>query len=1058
MNFKQLSKKKIKYNLVFLFFLNFLLSTTIYAQSTPVEGKITDAAGLSLPGVNIQEKGTKNGTSTDFEGSFKINVTSNKAILVISYLGFQTQEVSVAGKSKVNVSLAEQSNSLNEVVVVGYGTVKKSDVTGTVSTISAATITERNTTNPLEAIQGSTAGVQISSTSGRAGDGYKIVIRGNNSLLSDTSGTNSTSVGSTPLFVVDGVPLDNIDFLNPQDIARMDVLKDASSAAIYGSRASNGVVIVTTKSGTTAKKGINVSFNTSYGTKTAARLPKFMNSQEWYAFNQSAFLSYPATSQTPQALATASTGNSPLLVKRYNEGFSYDWVDAILKPGATQNNYLNISGRGESGLSYNIGLGMQSDEGLIDNDSTDKYSFKLGLNHKINDKFSTGVNITVARIVSQLGSDLAMQDAFRLPTLLSPWAVDANGNDIVGQLTLQPGKITQPGNTTLILDRTGNVNPLMEIANSSQTERTWQTVGNVFFQYQMLKWLSFKTTFAAGIVNSVTGISNTANTNQGILVKGNSSSIRNYNNFNYTWDNQLDLKHTFNEVHDFSMLLLQSTYANTDENSYLYSSNQPFESGIYNVGSGSPSTYSFVAPTPETPYVKNELKSYAVRLNYAYKDKYLLTASNRWDGSSVLSKGNQWESFPSVALGWKISKESFLKNSSIISDLKLRASLGYTGNDNVNAYASQALLDQQTFYANGSNLVAGWQSKNLANKKLAWEKTREVNFGLDFGLLKNRISGSVDVYDRLSTNVINSRQLPYETGYARTFDNVGSVSNKGVEVSLTTKNIQLEKLKWETTFIFSKNINELVSINYQETSDIGNNLILGSELNPNFHYVYDGVWQESEATQAALFGAKPGNGKLKDLNGDNKIDANDKTVIGSSVPKWQGSFYSKLTFGQFDFNFSIITSQGQTVYSPFHRQFTDVTDRNRQRVKMDYFVPTNGAGVTPNASNNAPRPGPTAGGNGAGATYLETTNTGLVGYAFYRDASYVKVKNISLGYTLNSDLMQKLKISNLRIFINVLDPFVFTDFDGYDPEWAGAAIGINRPSSITTQLGLSVNF
>ena len=213
-------------------------------------------------------------------------------------------------------------------------------------------------------------------------------------MLSDTSGTNSTAVGSTPLFVVDGVPLDNIDFLNPQDIARMDVLKDASSAAIYGSRASNGVVIVTTKSGTTAKTGINVSFNTSYGTKTAARLPEFMNSQEWYAFNQSAFLSYPATSQTPQALATASTGNSPLLVKRYNEGFSYDWVDAILKPGSTQNNYLNISGRGESGLSYNIGLGLQSDEGLIDNDSTDKYSFKLGLNHKINDKFSTGVNIT----------------------------------------------------------------------------------------------------------------------------------------------------------------------------------------------------------------------------------------------------------------------------------------------------------------------------------------------------------------------------------------------------------------------------------------------------------------------------------------------------------------------------------------------------------------------------------------------------------------------------------------------------------------------------------------
>lgn len=1053
MKIKQLLKVRIKYNLVFLFFLNFLLSNTISAQSqsNTIEGKITDAAGLSLPGVNIIEKGTKNGTSTDFEGSFKINVSNNKAVLVISYLGFKTQEVSVAGKAKVNVSLAEESNTLTEVVVVGYGTVKKSDLTGTVSTISAATITERNTTSPLEAIQGSTAGVQISSASGRAGDGYKIVIRGNNSLLSDTSGTSSTAVGSTPLFVVDGVPLDNIDFLNPQDIARMDVLKDASSAAIYGSRASNGVVIVTTKSGTTAKAGFNVNFNSSYGTKTATRLPEFMNSQEWYAFNQSAFLSYPATSQTPAQLASASVANSPLLVKRYNNGYSFDWVDAVLKPGMTQNNYLDISGRSESGLSYNLGLGLQSDEGLIDNDSTDKYSFKIGLNHKINNKFSTGVNLTVARVDSQLGSDLAMQDAFRLPTLLSPWAVDAQGNDIVGQLTLLPGKIAQPGITPLVLDRTGNVNPLMEIANSSQTEKTWQTVGNIYFQYQMLKWLSFKTTFAAGIVNTVTGISNTANTNLGISLKGNSSSIKNYNNFNYTWDNQVDMKHTFNEVHSFNLLLLQSFYTNKDENSYLFSSNQPFESGIYNVPSGSPSTYSLTSSALEIPYVKNSLNSYAVRLNYAFKDKYLLTASNRWDGSSVLSEGNKWESFPSVALGWKISKEPFLENNNTISDLKLRASLGYTGNDNVNAYASQALLDQQTFYANAATLVSGWQSKNLANKKLAWEKTREVNLGLDFGLLRNRITGSVDVYDRLSTNLITSRQLPYETGYPKTFDNVGSVSNKGVEVSLTTKNIALEKLKWETTFIFSKNINELVSINYQKTSDIGNNLILGKELNPNYNYIYDGVWQESEAAEAATFGNQPGNAKLKDINNDGKINADDRAVIGSAVPKWQGSFYSKLTFGQFDFNFSVITSQGQTVLSPFHRQFTDVTDRNRQRLKIDYFVPTNSAGLPANASNELPRPGPTTNNGGAGSLWGN-------GFAYYRDASYVKIKNISIGYTLNSELIEKLKISNLRIYANILDPFVFTDFDGYDPEWAGAAIGVNRPASITTQLGISVNF
>ncbi|UUF13729.1 MULTISPECIES: SusC/RagA family TonB-linked outer membrane protein [Flavobacterium] len=1034
MKIKQPLKKKTKYNLVFLFFLNFLLCNTINAQSTTIEGKITDASGLSLPGVNIQEKGTKNGTSTDFEGSFKINVTNSKAVLIISYLGFQTQEVSVAGKTRIDVSLAEQSNSLNEVVVVGYGSVKKTDLTGSVSTISAATITERNTTSALEAIQGSTPGVTISSTSGRSGDGFKVVIRGNNSL-----------VGSSPLYVVDGVPVDNIDFLNPQDIARMDVLKDASSAAIYGSRGASGVIIVTTKSGANVKSGINVTFDSSYGTKTAARLPKMMSGEEWWKFHQVAYMSATPATQTPAQLAALAGNQSPLLVSRANNGYNFDWADAVLKTGMTQNNYLNVTGRSDSGLSYNLGFGIQSDEGLIDNDGTDKYSFKLGLNHKINDKFTTGANVTIARVDTQLGSDLAMQDAFRLSPLMSPWAVDAAGNEKVGTLFFLPGKLTYPDGSWAI-NKTSAVNPLMEIANSSQTEKTWQTIGNVFFQYQALKWLSFKTTFSAGIENTVTSAAYGAQSNAGVTLNGkNSASIKNFNNFNYTWDNQVDLKHTFAEVHDFSVLLLQSLYSNVDETSYLYSNNQPFDTGSNNMGSGVQTSYNI-----SSGYQKNTLSSYAVRLNYTFKDKYLLTASSRWDGSSVLSEGNKWQSFPSVALGWKISKESFLANSNVISDLKLRASLGYTGNDNVAPYTSQALLNQQTFYANGANVVSGWQSENLANQDLTWEKTRELNFGLDFGFLKNRISGSVDVYDRLSDKLIYKQQLPAESGWKNTFANVGSVSNKGVEVLLTTKNIKSENVNWETTFTFTKNVNKLESIyNQDKVSDIGNKLILGSELNPNYNYVYDGVWQESEASRAASYGQAPGQARPKDLNGDGKFNQDDRTVIGNANPDWQGSLYSKLTVGNFDFNFSVLTSQGQTVLSTFHQNFADVSDRGRQKLAMDYFIPTNDTGIEANANNTNPRPGPVA--TGAGAYW-----TSLFGY--YRDVSYVKIKNISLGYTLNSELLKRLKISNLRIYVNVLDPFVFTDFDGYDPEWAASPFGVNRPASVTTQLGLSVKF
>jgi len=736
---------------------------------------------------------------------------------------------------------------------------------------------------------------------------------------------------------------------------------------------------------------------------------------------------------------------SPLLVQRANNGYSFDWYDAVLRPGATQNHYVNLSGRSDNGLSYNMSFGLQKDKGLIDKDSQEKYNFKLGVTHKINEKFSTGANVTIAKTTTELGSNLAMQEAFRLSPLMSPWAIDANGNELVGTKFFLPGKLKYP-NGAWAINKTSTPNPLSEIANSEQTEKIWQAVGNIFFQYQPKKWLSFKTTFSTGFSTSQLGIAYGVESNGGIAATNkNAASITRADNFNYTWDNQIDMKHTFGENHDFSLLLLQSMLYNEDMGSYAYAYGQPFETGIYNLGSGMQNSFLVKSEFP-----KYTLNSYAARLNYAYKGKYLVTASTRYDGASVLSPGNQWASFPSLALAWRLSKESFLDDSKVVSDLKLRASIGYTGNNNVPPYTTKALLDQQTFYANGSTAVTGWQSENLANTNLTWEKTRELNFGLDFGFLRNRISGTVDVYDRLSKDLIFKQRPSIETGYKITTANVGSVSNKGVEVLLTTKNIQSEKISWETTFTFTKNVNELVSIYGQDqVSDIGNNLIIGSNLNPNYNYIYDGVWQEYEAAQAATFGQQPGMARPKDINGDGKFDEKDRTVIGSSVPKWQGSFYSKLTFGNFDFNFSVITNQGQTVLSSFHRNFADVSDRGRQKIKMDYFIPTNGAGIDSNPNTENPRPGALL--TGAGAFWAS-------GMAYYRDASFVKVKNISLGYTFNSNFLSQMKINGLRIYINVLDPFVFTKFDGYDPEWAGSAFGINRPASVTTQFGLSAKF
>ena len=493
--------------------LGILLCMPIYGQGLlKISGTVTDEGG-SLPGVSVLIKGTNNATSTDLDGKYVISAKSTD-VLVFSYVGYKSVERPIGGKTSIDVRMETENSQLQEVVVVGYGSVKKSDLTGSVSTIKPETITERNVNSPLEAIQGSMPGVQISSNSGRSGDGYKMVIRGNNSLL-----------GSSPLYVVDGVPTDNIDFLNPQDIARMDVLKDASSAAIYGSRGASGVVIVTTKSGTSAKSGISVSFESSYGTKTPTRLPEMMSASEWWKFHQTAYMTANPITQTPAQLLAASSVRSALLVQRANNGFSYDWYDGVLSNGMMSNNYINLSGRSDSGLSYNMAFGIQKEEGLIDKDSSDKYTFKLGLNHKINDKFSTGANITVARVENQLGSDLAMQEAFRLSPLMSPWAVGANGNEIVGKLFFQPGKLVVDGTTTpFVIDKTSSVNPFVEIANSSQNENRWQTIGNVFFQYNALDWLSFKTTFAAGIENGRNSSAYGALSNAGVTLNNKNSA------------------------------------------------------------------------------------------------------------------------------------------------------------------------------------------------------------------------------------------------------------------------------------------------------------------------------------------------------------------------------------------------------------------------------------------------------------------------------------------------------------------------------------------------------
>ncbi len=1026
---KYIFTKKFKCRFALLFSL-LLIGQMSFAQEMSISGKITESAENStVPGVIIKEKGTENGTISDFDGNFSITVSSANAVLLISSIGFENQEISVNGNSKIDVVMVAKTEAIDEVVIIGYGTLKKSDLTGSVGSLSDEMMTERSIPNPMEAMQGSVAGVTITNSTGRIGDEFSISIRGKNSMNED----------SKPLYVVDGVPTDGIDFINPNDISRIDILKDASSTAIYGSRGSNGVIIVTTKSGSTAKKGINISIDSYYGVKKVARLPQMMDGERWWYYHQSAYLATTNLNNpmaiTPELLASKVVGTkNSLLLERALAGETFDWYDAVLQDGATSNNYINISGNTEN-TAYNMGIGMQNEIGNIANEYLDKYTFKTSIFHKVNDKLTVGNNISIASTNQEQGSEYAMREAFRLSPLMTPYGLD-------GELFPLPGKLTDLNGVTVI-DKTSTYNPLLEIANSSDNTKRWNVIGNAFAEYTPLNWLTLKSTFSAGYDSRKRGESWGVKTNNGVLYANQASAeTTESSNFNYTWDNQFNIKYNFKEDHNFNFMGLQSIYATTTTGSSMISRNMPFETDFYNMGSGAQGSYAV-----GSYYTKQTLASFAMRLNYDYKGKYLLTLSNRWDGSSLLSEGNKWESFFSGALAWRITEEAFLANKAEwLSNLKLRLSYGYTGNNIIPTYSTMNKLDLQTYYEFNGTVASGWLPTSLANNLLTWEKTSEFNLGLDFGFLNNRIFGSVDAYDKLSDGLLMPQQLPKETGWGTINANIGSVSNKGIELTLTTLNIQKSKLSWETTFIFSKNKNEIISLYGQsENDDIGNEWFIGEDIDSEYDYEFYGIWQASEKDLAASYNQKEGQVRVVDQNNDGVISAiDDRIILGSSTPDWTGSFNTRLTYSNFDLSASVITSQGIFVYSEFHANFTDVTDRGRQKLDIDFYVPENGAGIAAQYTNDYPQP----------------QNVGPYGRRteFYRDASFVKVKNISLGYTFSKDMLNKIKISYLRVYFNVLDPFVFTQYEGYDPEWAGASYNIARVGSVTYQLGLNLKF
>lgn len=1032
-------------------------SLTATQQAQTVQGRVIDENGEALLGVSIQVQGTRTGVVTNADGVFTLTGVSPDATILVSYVGYEAQTVKLAGKTDLTITLRPDNKLLDEVVVVGYGVVKKSDLTGSVGSVRSETIAAKGSTSVMESLQGQVAGVNISQSSSRAGDGFAMQIRGKSTMGSE----------SQPLYVIDGVVCDNMDFLNPMDIEKVDVLKDASSTAIYGSRATNGVVMITTKKGADAGAKATISYDGYYGFKRTANMPDFMSGNEYTKYRFSRYLTEHADTSTGLTTWEMKTSDltkfwcndSPVIKDMYVTDRYTDWPDEVTRDGSQQNHFVNITGNAKD-ISYRVGLGYQKEDGVL-YDSYERWNFKGAVDHKINDHFTAGFSTNLAASTKWYGSQNSVNNGFLMnPSMTARyWEGEHAGEPIY-----------QPGKDAAIYPNgggpTSTISPILDRENSKDDTRTYNLMANVYLQYSPVKDVILKTTLSPMYQKSRRGIFYGAKT-QVRGGNGNQAEDHQDETFSYTWDTQANYIKQFGD-HSLNVLGLFSVYQQREEGNYMKTTNMPFDVDWHNMGSGTLETRS-------SYYRKISMLSYVARVNYNYRGKYYITVSSRWDGSSKFGKDDRWGMFPSAALAWRVTEEKFMRQTaSWLSNLKLRLSYGVTGNNaGVGPYDTQSLANHKYYYNFGSAIANGY-GYSMSNAALTWEKTTELNLGIDFGFLNNRINGSIDLYTKTSKDLLMDMKTPFELGSitGSLVSNVGKVRNRGIEVQLNTLNVQTRDWRWETRFSFARNINTIKELNGETKDIVGNKWFIGHPIDVIYGYKHTGVCTREEAQAFAADATKKtkfteGTMKVWDKDGNGTITSDDRAILGHCDPTWTGSLSSSLQYKNIDFAFSIYTSQGGYVYSPFMREFGRYGSRGTQHIKLDYYIP-DGAPILDNAGNVAyqsgthygawpyPTGGNFTGNSGAGSFWSEDAN----GQAFCVDNSYWKVKNITLGYTLPKSWISKAGLSSLRVYVNILNPFTFTDYKGFDPEWASASVtdGTGGVSTRTYQIGVNLKF
>ncbi len=981
-----------------------LASIMMTAQERKVTGKVTSSEDLlGLPGANVYIKNSSVGATTDMDGNYTVFVSEKNAVLVFNFVGYQSVEIPVGNKTAINVSLKPDTKNLEEVIVVGYGTRKKSDITGSVSSVTAKELTAYPVLSAEQALQGRAAGVSVQSNNGgEPGAPVKIRVRG---------GTSINASGDA-LVVVDGFA--GVSMPAPQDIASIEVLKDASATAIYGSRGSNGVIMVTTKKGKPGKPVIEFSNSTSI--QTVNNKLDLLDADQFAAYRKS----FTTHTQGP-----ANT----------------DWQDVIYRDGMISNTQLSFSG-GSDTVKYYVSGTYFNQNGVVINSGIDRYTIVANLEADLSPKFKVGLNTFTSKqnkdgIVSQTG---------------------AGGTGAAGVIASAYRFMPDKGiyNEDGTYTTTAPIGDDIDNPYATAMENILETVSivnrnNFFAQYKITKDLDFKTTLGLTDNNSQTGRFIPSTLIAGKNIKG-EASVNNTRFSSFLTENYLTFKREIIERGVLTVLGGYSYQKNKNESSFAASRGFLTNTNSYrNLGAGT------VFLKPDSNLSETELISAFGRLNFDYDDKYLLTFTARRDGSSSFSKNYKYGTFPSGAIGWNIGKENFLKDSKTISNLKLRASYGATGNPSIGAYSTLSRFSE-IYDVSGDVIVNAVQLTSLDNPNLKWETSYQQDYGIDLGLFDNRISITADYYKTITKDLLFNRPLPGVSGIASQLQNVGELENKGWELGINSKNFIGQDFTWNTSFNISSNKNKVLKLADNKDLLINSTpghflatesqiLRVGEPVGSFFGFVYDGVLQQGETALPGNFETTAGGEKFKDVNGDGKLDSNDKTIIGNPNPDFIFGLNNDFTYKNLDLNIFFQGSEGGQILNYTLMELASGNNNATTEV-LDAWTPTN---TDTNVPKNAAR-------------------TKRVTSRFVYDGSYIRLKNISLGYSLSENVVSKFGLSKVRFYISAQNLWTITDYPGTDPETSylndnnsrsNTNLGLDYggyPNVRTFTMGLNVKF